>query len=53
MLDAGFTDAPGAGTHTYALQMRTQNPNTLCTAYRGQGETPLPAMLVQAFYGGG
>ena len=52
LLDAAFTDAPGVGTHTYALRMKTSNPGTLCTAYRGQGETPLPAMLVQAFYRG-
>ena len=52
LLDASFTDAPGVGTHTYALQMKTANPNTLCTVYRGQGETPLPALFVQAFYGG-
>ena len=37
MFDATFTDAPGVGTHTYSLQMRTQDPNTLCTAYRGDG----------------
>ena len=52
LLDASFTDAPGVGTHTYAIQMKTANPNTLCTVYRGQGETPLPALFVQAFYGG-
>ena len=52
LLDASFTDAPGAGTHTYALQMKTSDPDALCTVYRGQGETPLPALFVQAFYGG-
>ena len=52
LLDASFVDAPPVGTHTYALQMRTQNPNTLCTAYRGQGSIPLPSLLVQSFYAG-
>ena len=52
LLDAAFVDAPGVGSHTYALQMRTQNPNTLCTAYRGQGETPLPSLLVESYFGG-
>ena len=36
LFDATFSDAPPVGTHTYALQMRTQDPNTLCTAYRGR-----------------
>ena len=52
LLDASFVDAPPVGAHTYALQIKTSNPNTLCTAYRGQGDTPLPAMLVQSFFGG-
>ena len=49
LFDATFTDAPGVGTHTYSLQMRTQDPNTLCTAYRGDGSVPLPSMLVQSY----
>ena len=52
LFDATFTDAPGVGTHTYSLQMRTQDPNTLCTAYRGDGAVPLPSLLVQSFYAG-
>ena len=34
------------------LQMRTQDPNTLCTAYRGDGTVPLPSILVQSYYAG-
>ena len=52
LFDATFTDAPGVGTHTYSLQMRTQDPNTLCTAYRGEGLVPMPSLLVQSFYAG-
>ena len=52
LFDATFTDAPGVGTHTYSLQMRTQDPNTLCTAYTGDGAVPLPSILVQSFYAG-
>ena len=51
-LDASFVDAPPVGTHTYSLQMKTSDPNTLCTAYRGNGSVPLPALLVQSFFGG-
>ena len=52
LFDATFTDAPPVGTHTYRLQMRTQDPNTLCTAYRGDGTVPLPSLLVQSYYAG-
>ena len=52
LFDATFTDAPGVGTHTYSLQMRTQDPNTLCTAYLGGGLVPMPSLLVQSFYAG-
>ena len=52
LFDATFTDAPPVGTHTYSLQMRTQDPNTLCTAYRGDGTVPLPSILVQSYYAG-
>ena len=52
LFDATFTDAPGVGTHTYSLQMRTQDPNTLCTAYRGGGAVPMPSLLVQSYYDG-
>ena len=52
LFDATFTDAPGVGTHTYSLQMRTQDPNTLCTAYLGDGAVPMPSLLVQSFYAG-
>ena len=52
LFDATFVDAPPVGTHTYALQMRTQDPNTVCTAYRGDGSVPMPSMLVQSFYAG-
>ena len=52
LFDATFTDAPPVGTHTYSLQMRTQDPNTLCTAYVGDGTVPMPSLLVQSFYAG-
>ena len=52
LFDATFTDSPPVGTHTYSLQMRTQDPNTLCTAYRGGGTVPMPSLLVQSFYAG-
>ena len=52
LFDATFSDAPPVGTHTYALQMRTQDPNTLCTAYVGDGTVPMPSLLVQSFYAG-
>ena len=52
LFDATFSDAPPVGTHTYSLQMRTQDPNTLCTAYLGDGTVPMPSLLVQSFYAG-
>ena len=52
LFDATFSDAPPVGTHTYSLQMRTQDPNTLCTAYVGDGTVPMPSLLVQSFYAG-
>ena len=52
LFDATFSDAPPVGTHTYAVQMRTQDPNTLCTAYVGDGTVPMPSLLVQSFYAG-
>ena len=52
LFDATFSDAPPVGTHTYSLQMRTQDPNTLCTAYVGGGLVPMPSLLVQSFYAG-
>ena len=52
LFDATFTDSPPVGTHTYSLQMRTQDPNTLCTAYLGDGTVPMPSLLVQSFYAG-
>lgn len=50
-LDATFVDRPSAGTYTYALQHKTSDPNTVCTAYRGDGSVPMPSMLVQVVYG--
>ena len=50
-LDAAFVDEPAAGSHTYALQHKTSDPNTVCTAYRGAGTVPMPSLLVQVFYG--
>ena len=50
LLDATFVDEPPAGTHTYALQMRSSNI-TRCTAYGSDGTIPLPSLLVQVFYG--
>ena len=52
LFDATFVDAPPVGTHTYSLQMRTLDPNTLCTAYRGDGTVPLPSLFVQSYFGG-
>ena len=52
LFDTTFTDAPPVGTHTYSLQIRTQDPNALCTVYRGDGTVPLPSLLVQSFYAG-
>ena len=52
LFDTTFTDAPPVGTHTYSLQMRTQDPNALCTAYLGDGTVPMPSLLVQSFYAG-
>ena len=46
-----FIDRPAPGTHTYAAQMSTSDPETVCTAYQGGGVTPLPSLLVQVFYG--
>ena len=53
MLLAGLTviDRPAAGTYTYAAQMSTSTPATVCTAYQGAGVTPLPSLLVQVLYG--
>ena len=53
LLDTTFVDVPGvAGSTTYAVQMMTANPYTLCTAVRDtRGLTPLPSLLVQVFYG--
>ena len=51
LFDTTFTDAPPVGTHTYNLQVRTEQQNG-CTAYRGDGTVPMPSMLVQSFYAG-
>ena len=51
LLDATFVDQPAPGNYTYALQMKTSDPSTVCTVYRGQGAVPLPSLLVQVFYG--
>ena len=38
-LDAAFVDQPATREPTpTALQMKTSDPNTVCTAYRGNGE---------------
>ena len=50
-LDAAFVDQPAPGSYTYSLQVKTSDPNTVCTAYRGDGSVPLPSLLVQVFYG--
>ena len=51
LFDTTFVDQPPAGTYAYSLQYKTSDPNTLCTAYRGEGDVPLPSLLVQVFYG--
>ena len=53
LFDTTFTDAPPAGTHAYAWQMKTSDPNTVCTAYLGGGVLPIPSLFVEMFYGGG
>ena len=54
LLDTTYIDMPGAGgLTTYALQVRTGIPSTLCIAMAADaaGTRPRPSMLVQAFYG--
>lgn len=51
LFDTTFTDAPGPGTHTYNVQVRTVQQGG-CTAYRGDGLVPMPSMLVQSYYAG-
>ena len=52
LFDTTVTDAPPAGTHVYSFQMKTSNPNTLCTASLGRGVFPVPSLFVEMFYGG-
>ena len=51
LFDTTFSDAPGVGTHTYALQVRTEQAGG-CTAYRGDGSVPMPSLYVQSYYAG-
>ena len=49
LFDTTFSDAPPAGTHTYNLQVRTEQQGG-CTAYLGGGLVPMPSLYVQSFY---
>ena len=34
----------------YSLEVKTSDPNTVCTAYRGNVGVPLPTLLKKVFY---
>ena len=51
LFDNTFVDSPPVGTHTYAVQVRTVQPDG-CTAYLGDGLVPIPSLFVQSYYGG-
>ena len=51
LFDNTFVDSPPVGTHTYAVQVRTVQPDG-CTAYLGDGLVPMPSLFVQSYYGG-
>ena len=51
LFDTTFSDAPGVGTHTYNLQVRTEQAGG-CTVYRGDGTVPMPSIFVQSYYAG-
>ena len=51
LFDTTVVDSPPVGTHTYAVQVRTVQPDG-CTAYLGDGLVPMPSLFVQSYYGG-
>ena len=51
LFDNTVVDSPPVGTHTYAVQVRTVQPDG-CTAYLGDGLVPMPSLFVQSYYGG-
>ena len=49
--DTQFIDDPPAGTHTYAVQIKTVHPSG-CAALLRNGAVPAPSLFVQSYYGG-